>query len=295
MGWIVTLTDFLKKLKKIEFGTRMKTREAISGTYHSAFKGRGMTFSECKAYEEGDDVRYIDWHASARQQGVFVKQFIEERELSVCIVLDLSRPMRFGSVGMTKAEKAIEAMAVIAFSALNNNDKVGLLLLNEVGIKYIPQLKGKANVVRLLVEALKFSPEPSPSGLSSALLKAATLMKRRSLMFVISDFLSEDFSQSLRQASHHHEVIPVVISDPLERDMPNLGLAVLEDARSGGMVLTDTAKADFATRYRERFDARMQSLRDLFHHAGLTFVRLSTLDDALHPIARAFDRRAAHV
>ena len=272
----------------------MKTREAISGTYHSAFKGRGMTFSECKSYEEGDDVRYIDWHASARQQGVFVKQFIEERELSVCIILDLSRRMRFGSVGMTKAEKAIEAMAVIAFSALNNNDKVGLLLLNEVGFKYIPQLKGKSNVVRMLVEALKFAPEPSEHELSAILAKAMTLMKRRSLMFVISDFYS-DIGQVLRHATHHHEVIPVVVSDPMERDMPNLGLAVLEDLQTGAMVLTDTSRASFAEAYRARFDERMASLKALFQHAGVTFVRLSTLEDALLPIAQAFDRRASHV
>ncbi|MBQ4359643.1 MAG: DUF58 domain-containing protein [Proteobacteria bacterium] len=291
----MTLKDFLKKLKKIEFGTRMKTQEAISGTYHSAFKGRGMTFSECKAYEEGDDVRYIDWNASARQQGVFVKQFIEERELSVCIILDLSRSMRFGSVGMTKAEKAIEAMAVIAFSALNNNDKVGLMLLNETGFKYIPQLKGKANVVRLLVEALKFSPEPSEHALSSLLAKSMTLMKRRSLIFVISDFFDAGLEDVLKHVSHHHALIPVVVSDPLEREMPNMGLAVLEDVRTGEMVLADTSKARFVEEYRARFDARMDALRDMFKHAGLTFVRLSTQDDALRPIARAFDRRAAHV
>lgn len=254
-----------------------------------------MTFSECKSYEEGDDVRYIDWHASARQQGVFVKQFIEERELSVCIILDLSRRMRFGSVGMTKAEKAIEAMAVIAFSALNNNDKVGLLLLNEVGFKYIPQLKGKSNVVRMLVEALKFAPEPSEYELSAILAKAMTLMKRRSLMFVISDFYSEDIGQVLRHATHHHEVIPVVVSDPMERDMPNMGLAVLEDLQTGAMVLTDTSRASFAEAYRARFDERMATLRSLFQHAGVTFVRLSTLEDALLPIAQAFDRRSSHV
>ena len=131
----MTLKDYLKKLKKIEFHTRMKTQEGLSGTYHSAFKGRGMLFSECKAYEEGDDVRYIDWNASARHNGIYVKQFVEERELNVCVVLDLSTTMQFGSVGMNKAEKAIEAMSIVAFSALQNNDKVSLFIFNDKGMK----------------------------------------------------------------------------------------------------------------------------------------------------------------
>ena len=199
----MTLKDFLKKLKKIEFHTRMKSQETIAGAYHSAFKGRGMSFSECKPYEDGDDVRYIDWHASARHQGLFVRQFVEERELSVYVVLDLSSSMHFGSISKTKAEAAIEAMSVIAFSALQNNDKVGMCLFNAANTKFIPQTKGKTNVVRFLIEALKFNALTGVgnNSLNESLVKTISVLKRRSLVFVISDFNELDKLISLSDAS----------------------------------------------------------------------------------------------
>lgn len=291
----MTLKDFLKKLKRIEFRTKAKSQEAIAGSYHSAFKGRGMLFSECKPYEEGDDVRYIDWHASARQQGIFVKQFIEERELSVCIILDLSKPMRFGSAGMTKAETAIEAMSIIAFSALQNNDKVGLFMFNETGMKFIPQLKGKNNIIRLIIEALKFNPEPGANRLNDVLAKAITLMKRKSLFFIISDFIRPDYETTLKHLAHRHEVIPIVITDPMEFQMPDLGFALLEDASSGKLILADTSDPDYRSFHKTEAETRQQDRNTIFKKINLHFVQISTLEDILMPITRVFARRSGHV
>lgn len=291
----MTLKDLLKKLKRIEFRTKARSQEAIAGTYHSAFKGRGMLFSECKPYEEGDDIRYIDWNASARQQGIFVKQFIEERELSVCIILDLSAPMRFGSVGMTKAETAIEAMSILAFSALQNNDKVGLFIFNEVGMKYIPQIKGKNNIVRLIVEALKFRPEPGASHLPEIIAKAISLMKRRSLFFIISDFLKPDYQTTLKHLAYRHEVIPIVVSDPMEFCMPDLGLTLLEDASTHAIILADTSSKTYREFHHSEAQARLKEQKAIFEKSKLSFVRISTVEDILQPITQAFVRRSGHV
>ena len=294
-GIEMKLKDYLKKLKKIEFRMRTRSHEALAGTYHSAFKGSGMAFNECKAYEEGDDVRYIDWNASARQNGVFVKQFIEERELDVCIVLDLSPSMQFGSVGMTKAEKAIEVMSILAFSALQNNDKVCLLLFNERGMQYIPPLRGKANTVRLIVEAMKFSPRDGANHLGKAIEGLMNMLRRRSLVFIVSDFLSNDYDIQIGHLSHHHEVIPVVVSDPMEIQMPDMGLTFLEDVRTHEMTLADTSQASFVKAYREKAEKTADNQKRIFDRIGIPHVRIQTQDDILVPIMRAFEWRSAHV
>ncbi|MGN1071413.1 MAG: DUF58 domain-containing protein [Bradymonadia bacterium] len=292
---MMELEDFLRKLRHIEFRTRIKTQEALVGTYHSTFKGRGMTFSECKPYVEGDDVRYIDWNASARQHGIFVKQFVEERELSVCVILDLSPTMRFGSIGGRKSDTAIEAMAILAMSALHNNDKVGLFLFNETGMKYVPQVKGKQNIPRLILEALRFNPDKGEHTLSSILAKTAMLMKRRSLVFVISDFIGKDYEQPLQLLKHHHEVIPIVVSDPMEANMPDLGFSMIEDVSTQRRYLVDTADPIFRAYYREQFRHRMSIQNNIFNRNRLTTVCISTTEDILVPIARAFNRHISHV
>lgn len=286
--------DFIRKLRRIEFHTRMHSKEALAGTYHSAFKGRGMTFSECKPYEEGDDVRYIDWHATARQNGVFVKQFIEERELSVSIVLDLSAPMNFGSVGQLKIETAIEAMAILAFSALQNNDMVSLFLFSENGLKYIPPIKGKSNVVRIILEALKFSPLTPDNSLALVLSKTATFLKRTNLVFIVSDFLHEGFDSALQLLAHRHEVIPVVVSDPMESTLPDLGFAIIRDLYAQTYVLGDTSNERLREAYAEEFKERSTRLKKTFDRLSLRTVHVSTTEDILPPILRAFHKRTSH-
>lgn len=294
-GCSMDVQDFIRKLRRIEFHTRMRSKEALAGTYHSAFKGQGMTFSECKAYEDGDDVRYIDWHATARQNGVFVKQFIEERELSVSIILDLSAPMHFGSIGQLKVETAIEAMSILAFSALQNNDKVSLFLFSENGLKHIPPIKGKSNIVRIVLEALKFSPYTPDNSLSLILSKAATFLKRRNLVFIVSDFLHEGFDNPLQLLAHHHEVIPVVISDPMESKLPDLGFAIIQDLYDQSYAIGDTSNQRIRDAYAKNFEERSQRLKKLFNRLNLTTVRVSTTEDILPPILRAFNKRASHV
>ena len=293
----MTLKDFLKKLKKIEFHTRMKSQETIAGAYHSAFKGRGMSFSECKPYEDGDDVRYIDWHASARHQGLFVRQFVEERELSVYVVLDLSSSMHFGSISKTKAEAAIEAMSVIAFSALQNNDKVGMCLFNAANTKFIPQTKGKTNVVRFLIEALKFNALTGVgnNSLNESLVKTISVLKRRSLVFVISDFNTTGYETTLKHLAHRHEVIPVVVSDPMEKTIPDLGLLQMKDSKTGDLMVVDCSDKKFRESYTARFEARQAEQTTSFNRASLAFVRISTTDEIIQPLARAFSKRATHV
>ncbi|MCL2326172.1 MAG: DUF58 domain-containing protein [Proteobacteria bacterium] len=290
-----TLRDFVKKLKKIEFHMRTRTHEAIAGSYHSAFKGRGMSFSECKAYEEGDDVRYINWHASARQQGVFVKRFVEERELSVWIVLDLSQSMQFGSVGVTKAEAAIEAMAVMAFSALYNNDRVGLLIFDGRGSKIVPQLKGKRQIFRFIVEALQYAPRGEACQLSQALMQVGQLAKRRSLVFVIGDFVRPCYETELKRLAFRHEVIPVVVSDPLEYDLPDLGMCIFEDPESHRVLLCDTSRGAVRSQIAQRFEARRAQQGVIFKRARIAPVCLSTTSDVLRPLSLAFDVRSRHV
>lgn len=291
----MTLNDYLKRLRKVEFRMKTRSHEALSGTYHSAFKGRGMLFSECRTYEEGDDVRYIDWNASARQNGVFVKQYEEERELNVCVIVDLSRPMRFGSIGMTKAEKAIEAMSIIAYSALVNNDKVSLFLFNEVGEQYIPPMKGKGNVVRLILEALKFSPQPGVHHLGGVMTHAITLMKRRTLVFLISDYIGEEYERILRHLAHRHEVIPIIVSDVMEYEMPDMGLALLEDAFTGEFIPADTHCETFTKQYRKVYEERIKKTKSVFEHLGLSYVNVKTTEDIVVPIWQVFERRARHV
>ena len=291
----MTLNDFLKKLKKIEFHTRIKSQETIAGAYHSAFKGRGMSFSECKPYEDGDDVRYIDWHASARQNGLFVRQFVEERELSVYIILDLSSSMQFGSIAGTKAETAIEAMSVIAFSALQNNDKVGLCLFNGGDIRFIPQTKGRKNVIRFLIESLRFGNTEGNTSLNEVLVKTISVLKRRSLVFVVSDFIQTGYSTTLSHLAHRHEVIPVVVSDPMESTLPDIGLTLLRDSRNGDLMLIDTRDATFRKAYAKQFEDLVNQQKETFNRAGLPFVRISTTEDVIRPLARAFDKRSAHV
>lgn len=296
----MTLNDFLKKLKKIEFHTRMNSQETIAGAYHSAFKGRGMSFSECKPYEDGDDVRYIDWHASARHQGLFVRQFVEERELSVYVVLDLSAPMHFGSIDKTKAEAAIEAMSVITFSALQNNDKVGMCLFDCNSTRFIPQTKGKSNVVRFIIESLKFNANAQRFGtgcntLNEILVKTISVLKRRSLVFVISDFCTSGYETTLRHLAYRHEVIPVVVTDPMEKTLPDLGLLQMRDCKTGDMMFVDCSDEAFRDAYSKQYDERQASLKTTFNRTRLTFVRISTNEEIIRPLSGAFSKRASHV
>ncbi len=294
---MMTLQDYINKLKAIEFHTRIKTAEAVAGTYHSAFKGQGMLFSESRSYVEGDDVRYIDWHASARQNALFVKQFVEERELSVCILLDLGPSMRFGSVSRTKAETAIEAMSVLAYSALHNNDRVCLIIFDGGGYKIIPFTKGRNRAIQFILEAIHFEGsaiQNGPCSLDDAFLHAGQLLKRRSIIFAISDFQDKDYEIPLKQLSHRHKLLPIVISDPMESNLPDLGLCLFEDPVTHRPVWCDASQLETRSMFRKRALEREKCQNAVFMHANMKAIRLSTTDDIIKPLTRAFDTRASH-
>ena len=290
-----TIQEYIKKLKAIEFHTNMKTRNDIAGTYHSAFKGKGMSFSECRAFADGDDVRYIDWNASARQNSLFVKQFVEERELSVCIILDLSPSMAFGSINLTKAEAAIEAMSIVAFSALRNNDQVCLMMFDGFGYKIIPFTKGHHKTLHFILEAMHFRGSGEACYLSDSLNKAAKILKRRSLVFVISDFHDSAYEIPIKLLSHRHEVLPVVVSDPLESRMLDLGLCIFEDPETHETSWCDTSLAKTRTRIRLNHLEHIRCQNVTFQHAGIRAIRIDTVSDILMPLTRAFDKRSSHV
>lgn len=292
---MLTIQDYIKKLKAIEFHTNMKTRNEIAGTYHSAFKGQGMSFSECRAFADGDDVRYIDWNASARQNSLFVKQFIEERELSVCIILDLSPSMSFGSISISKAEAAIEAMSIVSFSALKNNDQVSLMMFDSFGYKVIPFTKGHHKTLHFILEAMHFRGTGEPCLLADSLNKAAKILKRKSLVFVISDFQASEYEIPIKLLSHKHEVIPVVVSDPLETSMVDLGLCFFEDTETHEANWCDTSLPETRVRMKLHYLDQIRCQNVIFKHTGLRAIRIDTTSAILLPLTRAFDTRANHV
>lgn len=290
-----TIQDYIKKLKAIEFHTHRRTRNEIAGTYHSAFKGRGMSFSECRAFADGDDIRYIDWNASARQNALFVKQFVEERELSVCILLDLSPSMAFGSLRLTKAEAAIEAMAIVTFSALKNNDQVSLMMFDGQGYKLIPFTKGHHRILPLIREAMQFKGNNGPCFLAESLNKAAKILKRKSLVFVISDFQASGYEHPIKQLSHRHEVLPVVVSDPLETDMIDMGLCFFEDPETHAGAWFDTSSPATRVCLKRQNLEQIRCQNAIFQHAGIQAIRVDTTSDILFPLMHAFDTRSSHV
>ncbi len=292
---MLTLQDFLKKLKTIEFHTRMKTREGMAGSYHSAFKGHGMSFSECRAFVDGDDVRYIDWNASARMRSLYVKQFVEERELSVCILLDLGASMDFASISQSKTDAAIEAMSILAYSALHNNDRVCLIIIGTTGCKIIPFTKGPHKTVQFILEALHFNAYSTPCSLCDGLKHAIQILKRKSLVFVISDFHCTKFETPIKQLAHRHDVLPVVISDPMESRLPDLGLCVFEDPVTHETLFCDTSLPETQSMFLQRAINRQKFQDDIFLRAKVSPIRVSTTTNIEIPLMHAFEQRANHV
>ena len=241
--------EILKKVKRIEISTRGLVNEVFSGEYHSVFKGRGMEFAEVREYQIGDDIRNIDWNVFARSGSPYVKVFDEERELTVMLMVDVSASGSFGTTSQLKGEVAAELCAVLAFSAIKNNDKVGLMIFSDKIEKFIPPRKGKQHVLRVIREILYFKPEDAKTDLNIALEYLNRVVKRRSIAFIISDFLTENYEKALQVANKKHDIIAIDIIDPREVELPNVGFLELEDAETGETVLIDTG----STEIRETF------------------------------------------
>jgi uncharacterized protein (DUF58 family) len=284
--------ELIKRIRKLEIATRKVVSDMLAGQYHSVFKGRGMAFSEVRQYQPGDEVRTIDWNVTARMNDTYVKVFTEERELTVMLVVDVSASKEFGSQERSKAEMAAEVAAQIAFSAIANNDRVGLILFSDRIEKVVPARKGKKHVLRVVSDILSFKPKGRGTNINVGLDYLARIAKRKAVTFLISDFLTTDYDKAMRLIARKHDLVPVVISDPFETEFPSMGLVDLEDAETGERWLVDTTDP----RVRGRFRVLMETQRDdrtrLFRKLTLDHVELKAGEDYASALQRFFRARA---
>lgn len=269
--------ELLKKVREIEIRTRGLTKQVFSGEYSSAFKGRGMTFSEVRNYQFQDDVRNIDWNVTARFNEPYVKVYEEERELSVFLVLDVSGSNHFGTTDKTKHELMLETAAVLAFSAVANNDKVGVIFVSDKVEKYIPPKKGRTHAMRILRELINIEPESKGTHLNEGIRFFRNIVKKRSICFVISDFYDEnDFMFGLKIANSRHDVIAIKISDPAEEKLPNLGLIKMYDAEKEKSIWINSSSKKVRENFSQRNQKYEKELKDSFRKAGVDYAVLST-------------------
>jgi uncharacterized protein (DUF58 family) len=284
--------ELLKKVKQIEINTRSVVNEVFSGEYHSVFKGRGMEFAEVREYQPGDDVRLIDWNVSARMGHPYVKIFEEERELTVMLLVDVSSSGSFGTTRQFKREMAAELSAVLAFSAIKNNDKVGLIIFSDRIEKFIPPRKGKTHVLRVIREILFYKPREATTSISTALEFLSRVIKRKSTVFLISDFLAENFKQSLQIASKKHDIIAISISDPREISLPDAGMIEMEDAETGEAIVIDTSSAQIRDEFHTQAMEQQKRLKNLFQSIGVDHIHIMTNESYVEPVNKFFKMRA---
>jgi uncharacterized protein (DUF58 family) len=283
--------ELLKKVRLIEIKTRGVVNQIFSGEYHSVFKGRGMEFSEVREYQYGDDIRTIDWNVSARFNHPFVKIFEEERELTVMLVVDFSRSGNFGSASHLKNEIAAEICAVLAFSAIKNNDKVGLILFTDRIEKFVPPKKGRAHILRIIRELVSFEPAGTGTNIRQALEYFNHVNKKKCIAFLISDFIDDAYDTILRIISRKHDVIAVEISDPREESLPDAGLIRLRDAETGGERWIDTANAAVRTAYAKFWAERRAARSSLFVRSKVDAIPIRIDQPYIKPIVDFFRRR----
>ena len=288
-------TEILKKVKRIELRTRNLVNTIFAGEYHSVFKGRGMAFAEVRAYQPGDDVRTIDWNVTARMDDPFVKVFDEERELTVILMVDASASGDFGTVSQMKGEIGAEICALLAFSAIQNNDRVGLIIFTDKVELFIPPKKGKKHVLRVIRELLYFQPSGRGTNIDAALEYLNRVTYRRSVVFLVSDFFASDYEKALRVANRRHDLIAIALEDPREYDLPAIGIVELEDAETGEGIMVDFGDAAV----RDAFQKLTQKERDdrevLFRRMGLDAVNISTQGAYHEPLMQFFRMRAKKI
>ncbi|RKZ25142.1 DUF58 domain-containing protein [bacterium] len=286
------LREILRKVRKIDITTRKMVQEIFSGEYHSVFKGRGMEFSEVREYLPGDDVRSIDWNVTARMGKAFVKMFEEERELTVLIASDMSRSSAFGTRNELKREIAVEISALLAFSAIENSDLVGLLMFTDRVEKFIPPKKGKLHSLRIIRELLGFEPIHEQTDIADALQYLYRLLKHSAIIFVISDFLDTNIKKPLALLAKKHDVIPVVITDPAEHNFSNSGVFILEDAETGEIVEIDTSDRNTTDTFRQETEKEFEQQKKLFASIGIDAVYINTDEDYVKSMEKYFKMRA---
>lgn len=284
--------ELLKKVRKIEIKTRRLSDHIFGGEYHSTFKGRGMTFSEVRQYQFGDDVRNIDWNVTARYSEPFVKVFEEERELTMMLVVDVSGSGLFGTREYFKKDILTEIAATLAFSATQNNDKIGLILFSDEIELYIPPKKGRSHVLRIIRELLEFHPKSKKTDISNALRFLSRVMKKKAIVFVLSDFIADDYERTLKVASGRHDISGIRVYDEREEEIPNLGMVLMEDEETGKSVLVDTTSRAVRINYSKYYKERVDYFHESFRKAGAGNLSSRVDESYVRKLLGYFKRRA---
>ena len=268
--------EILQQVKRIEIRTNRLVNEALGGEYHSVFKGRGMEFDEVREYQYGDDMRTIDWNVSARQGRLYVKRYVEERELTVMLLVDLSASKDFGTVRRLKNELAAELAALLAFSAIKNNDRVGALIFTDEVEKYISPKKGRKHVLRVVRELLAYQPMRRKTSIETAIKYLNNVLTKKSVVFLISDFFDQHYERSLRVANQRHDLIALPINDPRERDLPNVGILQLLDPETGEVCWVDTSRRQAREQYQKLSEQFLETRNKIFMKNRIEFVDIYT-------------------
>jgi len=284
--------EILKKVKRIEITTRGLVNDVFSGEYHSVFRGRGMEFAEVREYQIGDDIRTIDWNVTARQGHPYVKVFEEERELTVMLLVDVSSSGEFGTFRQMKGEIAAEICALLAFSAIKNNDKVGLIIFSDQVEKFVAPKKGKSHVLRVIREILYHEPKGTQTNIGEALEFLSRVSRRRSVVFLVSDFLCTGYEKALQIANRRHDIVSITITDPREIDLPDVGFIELEDAETGETFLVDTSSSALRQEFAAATSSAVEEREKLFRSLDVDYIDIRTDQSYIEPLIRFFRMRA---
>jgi uncharacterized protein (DUF58 family) len=284
-------SELLKKVRTIEIKTRGLTRQVFAGEYHSAFKGRGMTFSEVREYQYGDDTRNIDWNVTARYNHPFIKIYEEERELTVVLMIDISGSRNFGSTSALKKNVITEIAAVLAFSAILNNDKIGVIFFSDRVEKYIPPKKGRKHILHIIRELIEFKPTSTATSLDEPLRFLNSVIKKRCTAFMVSDFICPDFEMALKIARKKHDLVALNIYDKREGEMPDVGLVRFVDPENGQVRWLDTSSVRFRGNYRKNWSEHIENTERLFTRNAIDYAKIETSEDYVKPLLNLFKRR----
>jgi uncharacterized protein (DUF58 family) len=284
-------TELLKKVRKIEIKTRGLSQELFSGEYHTAFKGRGMSFSEVREYQVGDEIRAIDWNVTARFNHPYVKVFEEERELTVMLLVDVSGSENFGTRKQFKQDMVTELCAVLAFSAIQNNDKIGVIFFSDIIEKFIPPKKGKAHILHIIRELIQFKPKSTKTNITLALRYFTNVIKKKSIAFLISDFMDVGFYDAMKIAAKKHDLVALRIHDKREKELPDMGLVKFKDAESGKIVWLDTSSRHVRNHYFAAAREKEQMIKDIFMRSGVDSANIATDESYIGPLTNLFKSR----
>jgi uncharacterized protein (DUF58 family) len=287
----VEATELLKKVRRIEIKTRGLSRQIFAGEYHSAFKGRGIAFSEVREYQYGDDIRSIDWNVTARFNHPYIKIFEEERELTVMLLIDVSGSGNFGTAVNYKKDVMTEVAAVLSFSAIYNNDKIGVIFFSDKVEKFIPPQKGKKHILRIIRELLDFKPQSTKTKLDEPLRFLTNAIKKKCTTFIISDFIVPDFEEALRIASNKHDIAALKVFDPVEAAIPNIGLIKVIDSETGIEKWIDTSSGKTRDSYERWWKDHVILIKNIFNRCGVDYAELRTDTDYVKPLIKLFERR----